>query len=61
MVEYIDVNGKILVHGKDFDDVKVYPPEPAMPYWEIKLLKDGKEVGMIRATGNVVIVYKWEG
>ena len=58
MIEYIDVNGKIFVHGKDFDDVKVYTPEQPEPYWEIKLLKDGKEVKMIRATGNVAIVYK---
>ena len=58
MVKYIDVNKRVFTNGKDFDDAKVYAPSGVEPFWEIRLLKDGKEVKMIRATGNVVIVYE---
>jgi len=58
MVKYIEVNGRVFVYEKDFDDVKVYPPEEVEPYWEIILLKDKKEVGGIKATGNVAVIYE---
>lgn len=42
IIEKTVVNGEVFSTGEFFDEIKVYPPSKEEPYWEVNLLKNGK-------------------
>jgi len=63
IIEKVVVNGETFFTGELYDEFVIAPPTRRYPYWEIRGLKNGNTLLLIRATGSVYhkIEYENEG